>query len=331
MNIKSFIIAGIAVCIALIPVQARKDRTPADDGGVFLIPLQQRDSVLIGDQFVYGATIKDVPAGTKVEVLKWEDGQLDPDVEIVLPWIVDTLKVNREKKNVKSVDLQAKMTMTSFEEGTYELPSIKLRRWFSDGVVDTLSFESRFLEFKTMPVDTATFEVHDIKGQIRYPLTPAEVLPYAVGLWLLAVLVIFVVCLVKIYGKKRQEALLHMEPAHIVALRKLDRYRGDKFWADDKQKAFYSGVTEALREYIDSRYGVGAKEMTSTEILDGLKKTDIPVELYDELKALFERADFVKFAKMIVSREDIATELPFAVRFVTETYQSEIVEENKEE
>ena len=86
-------------------------------------------------------------------------------------------------------------------------------------------------------------------------------------------------------------------------------------------------MTDALREYIVSRYGVGAMEMTTAEIFDGLRGTDIPVDLYEEMKDLFERADFVKFAKYIATPEDNATVLPQAVRFVTSTYQTEVEEE----
>ena len=86
-------------------------------------------------------------------------------------------------------------------------------------------------------------------------------------------------------------------------------------------------MTDALREYIVSRYGVGAMEMTTAEIFDGLRGTDIPVDLYEEMKDLFERADFVKFAKYIATPEDNATVLPQAIRFVTSTYQTEVEEE----
>ena len=68
-------------------------------------------------------------------------------------------------------------------------------------------------------------------------------------------------------------------------------------------------------------------EMTTAEIFDGLRGTDIPVDLYQEMKDLFERADFVKFAKYIATPEDNATVLPQAVRFVTSTYQTEVEEE----
>jgi hypothetical protein len=185
------------------------------------------------------------------------------------------------------------------------------------------------LEVKTMPVDTATFQPHDIKGQIRYPVTLAEILPWFAGGWLAAMLVILAVCLYIINRRKDEEGSGRREPAHIVALRKLDKYRGNKMWAPEKQKFFYSGVTDTLREYIAARYGISAMEMTTAEIFHDMKETDAPEELVAEMKSLFETADFVKFAKFVASDEENASALPVAVRFVTQTYQSEIEEEKK--
>ena len=64
--------------------------------------------------------------------------------------------------------------------------------------------------------------------------------------------------------------------------------------------------------------------MTTAEIFKDMKTTDVPADLREELKDLFERADFVKFAKFTASDEDNAKALPLAVRFVTSTYQAEI-------
>ena len=55
-----------------------------------------------------------------------------------------------------------------------------------------------------------------------------------------------------------------------------------------------------------------------------MRQTDAPADLLEELKDLFERADFVKFAKFAASDEDNARALPVAVRFVTSTYQAEL-------
>jgi hypothetical protein len=233
------------------------------------------------------------------------------------------------------MDLRGGITITSFEEGIYYLPKLAVQRMSKDGTVDTLVFEAQKVEIMTMPVDTATFQPHDIKDVIRYPVTFAEVAPWVAGSLAFAGLLALVIWLIIRYRRSHDPEHMKKDPAHIVALRKLDRYRGNKMWAPEKQKAFYSGITDTLREYIAARYGVGAMEMTTAEIFNDMKSTDAPADLLDELRELFERADFVKFAKFTASDEDNAKALPTAVRFVTSTYQAEIEgdeePENKEE
>ena len=225
------------------------------------------------------------------------------------------------------LDLRGRLLITSFDEGTYELPQIMVGRLSKEGVIDTLLFDPMRLKVKTMPVDTATFVPHDIKGQIKYPVTFEEVKPWLLGFWAFAVVIIVAVCLMIMHKRKDDPAYVRKDPAHIVALRELDKYRGSKLWVPEKQKMFYSGVTDALREYISSRYGISAMEMTTAEIFKNMKDTDAPAEMQKEMQELFERADFVKFAKYIASDDDNAAVLPLAVRFVTETYQAEVEEE----
>ena len=294
--------------------------------GAFLKQLQERDSILIADQLLYGVDLNDVEEGTMFAFPEVKDTLMD-GVEIVSGWQLDTVKLIKGKKGNPSVmNLRGGIVITSFEQGQYALPPLSLQRITKEGVVDTLVFDSQTLEVKTMPVDTATFEVHDIKGQIRYPVTFKEVIPWVGAILGLLALIALAVWLIMKYGKRASVKAEKKDPAHIVALRKLDMYRGNKMWAPEKQKAFYSGITDTLREYIDARYEIGAMEMTTAEIMKDLKNTDVAEDLQSGLKDLFERADFVKFAKYTASDEDNAAALPLAVRFVTSTYQTEVEE-----
>ena len=297
--------------------------------GSFLEQLQERDSVLIADQVRYGFDLQQVEEGTRFGFPQIKD-TLMTNIRIVENWKMDTLKVKKQKKDQPDLlNLRAGITITSFDEGIYILPPLAVQRLTKDGVVDTLVFEAQRLEVKTMPVDTATFKPHDIKGQMTYPVTFKEVAPWVAGGLVLAGLITLVIWLIVKYSRRNNPEYIHKDPPHIVALRKLDKYRGNAMWAPEKQKGFYSGVTDALREYIFERYGVCAMEMTTAEIFEDMKSTDAPKELLRELKVLFERADFVKFAKFVASDEDNASTLPLAVRFVTATYQNEITNEEK--
>ena len=293
-------------------------------GQSLLQPLQERDSVLIADQLFYGFELKQVDEGTQFAFAQVGD-TLMTNIRVVKPWQMDTVKVSKPKKGQpRFLDLKGGLTVTSFDEGIYYLPPIAVQRLSKDGVLDTLVFDPQTVEIKTMPVDTATFQPHDIKGVIRYPVTFAEVAPWVAGGLLLIGLIALIVWLIVRYRRSHNPEFIRKDPAHIVALRKLDQYRGNKMWAPEKQKVFYSGITDTLREYIADRYGICAMEMTTAEIFADMKNTDVPQELREEMRQLFELADFVKFAKFTASDDDNAKALPTAVRFVTSTYQSDI-------
>lgn len=321
--------SSVSVCIAFfLPLLAMGQPTGLkgmviESEDAFLVPLQQRDSVLIGDQLRYGFHLKDVPQGTILFPADYSQGFMRGDsVEIVRPWFADTVKVHGTRKGPKSYDIDMSMVITSFEEGHYTLAPLAVLRQTSPERLDTLVFKSLELDVFTIPVDTTTYVIHDIKGQINYPLTLAEILPYILAFWGVAVAAILIWALISSRRRKEEGKTVYKDPPYIVALRKLERYRGEKYWAHDKQKTMYSGITDALREYIDSRYGIDAPEMTTAELFAGLRETDMPADLYAEMKALFETADLVKFAKAYASDEENAAAVPSAVRFVTSTYQA---------
>lgn len=288
-------------------------------GQSYLKQLQPRDSILIADQLEYGVELQDVKEGTELALQDYAPFMKDT-LTLVRSWQIDTLKI-RKSADGSLYNLKLSVVVAPFEEGTFELPDIAVKR-VVDGSIDTLLFEAQTFEAKTIPVDTATFEIRDIKGQINYPVTFKEVLPYILGALLLAALVVAAIYLIRKFKGRTGEAETVKDPPYIVALRNLEHLRGDKYWAPEKQKILYSGITDTLRTYIENRFEVNAEEMTTAEIFKELKGM-VPDDLYSEAKNLFETADFVKFAKYTVSDEQNAKAVPAAVRFVTSTYQTE--------
>ena len=110
------------------------------------------------------------------------------------------------------------------------------------------------------------------------------------------------------------------EPAHVIALRELDRLREEKLWQRSEFKTYYTRLTEIIRQYIERRYGIPAMEMTSYEILDAWKLEEQPEEdLAAQLNRLLNLADLVKFAKEKPLASDNEENLERAYEFVKRT------------
>ncbi|MBR3030556.1 MAG: hypothetical protein IKH93_05350 [Bacteroidales bacterium] len=285
-----------------------------------------RDSILIGDQV---ELILDLQMNEgEGFLIAAQSEQLVPGVETIKGMTVDTLSVKKGK-----IDIQAHLTITSFDSGSYVLPPMLALIQNSRGEIDSLLYKGPELYVNTIPIDTATYEIKDIKGQIGYPVTFKEILPWLLLALLIAALVYLIIRLVNarrnnltLFGKPVQK-----DPAHIVALRDLEKIRKQKLWQNNKQKQFYTAVTDTLRYYISERFGIVTMERPSGEMLEDLKKQDIEENTFDKIEKLFGRADLVKFAKYEASAEENEETIPDAVQFVNSTYVSQLEEEGGDE
>ncbi len=278
-----------------------------------------KDSILIGDQFEWTLPLT-IDEGDEFYFEEVED-PVTQGVEVIKPYVVDTLSIKKGK-----VNLEWKMILTSFDSGSYYLPNLIALVSRKDGSVDTLLFDGPSIEVNTIPIDTATFQPYDLKGQIKYPVTFKEV-----ATWVLIILLALgLVYIIIRYIKTRRENRtffgkpVEKDPPHIVALRNLEKIRGQKLWQNDKQKQFYTAVTDTVRQYISDRYGISAMEQTSNEMFDELKGKEVDPELLKPVKELFATADFVKFAKHNASTQDNEDAIPIAVRFVNATFMQEL-------
>lgn len=306
-------------------------------GDAYVRQLMKRDSIIVADQLEYGVNIDFVSDST---VYGFPDlkGLQDAGIVVIRDWQIDTLRTGDEgrKKPRRRArgpvrGYNASLVIAPFQEGVFGIPALQVEMTTGEST-DTLVFNPVSFEVAEIPIDTASFVIHDIKDQIRYPVTVEEIIPWAAAAWLTAVLVIAAVCIIMIRRTRAQQDSGPRDPAYIVALRKLERYRSDKNWAPEKQKLFYSGVTDALKEYIDERFGIDAPEMTTAELFTSLAKEDsITPEMWSELKNMFERADYVKFAKYTASDDENSATVPAAVRFVTSTWQFDQNPEEGEE
>ncbi len=264
------------------------------------------------------------------------------NVEVEFPQVPDTIKslievLGRSKIDTVIMDdeeflkqIQA-YTITCFDSGSYRIPPY----WFKiniDGHIDSIPSNGITLNVYSMKVDT-TKGPTDIKMPYDAPLTLKEVTPYILGVILIGAIIFLILYSIK---RKRNNKPIFArpkkpkEPPHIVALRELDRIKREKIWQKGKQKQFYSEVTEALRVYIEDRFGINAMEQTSDETIESFRinKGLLTEKQFNEVSQILKLADLVKFAKYTPLPDDDNKSLTNAYLFVNETKK---VEEKKEE
>jgi hypothetical protein len=98
--------------------------------------------------------------------------------------------------------------------------------------------------------------------------------------------------------KEGKQVIIHRDPAHVIALRELEKLRDEKLWQKGETKQYYTRLTEIIRQYLANRFGVFSLELTTSETLDALLETGFKKDgSYSKLKSLLTGADLVKFAK----------------------------------
>ncbi len=281
-----------------------------------------KDTLLIGDHKVLSFKTK-VPKDVKY-IFQSPSNPVTKGVEIIGQPVIDTLSVINGE-----LELETRITVTSFDSGSYIIPPMPAYLQKLDGSIDTVWFDAGKLQVTTIQIDTTSFKPYDVKGQMNYPYTVKEFLPWA-GLVVLAVLFAW---LIKKYIKNRKEKRslfgkpVVQDPPHIIALRSLENILSRKLWQNNQEKQFYTEIVDTLRLYLEGRYNIATMEKTTGEILNSLSECKIEPKEFANLEDLLTLSDFVKFAKYKPTKDDNEKAVPAAVRFVNATYLQEIEEE----
>lgn len=109
-------------------------------------------------------------------------------------------------------------------------------------------------------------------------------------------------------------------PAHVRALRELERLRQGPRATVAEIDAYYVGVSAALRGYLEERFGLRAPERTTEEFLRELEAGDALAAAHRrELEAFLSQCDLVKFAAVVPGEREHEVTWRLAVAFVEAT------------
>lgn len=273
------------------------------------------NTISIGEQTKLHLSIQFV-AGQKVSFAQLEDS-LTKYIQIVDKSGIDT---SYAEKNVAVKTLSQELTITSFDSGYHPIPPIL---FYVDG--DSVRTEPILLTVNTVVIpDNA--DIKDIK----------DILDVTFSIWdwillnkwyILSAIALIALTLLGIYFyrkyKKRPKAKFvkakPLEPAHEIALRKLEELKGKKLWQQSKVKEYHVEISYIIREYLENRYGTNSLDNTTYEILADMRDLEVGEEDRKRLAQVLTLADMAKFAKQEPVSDENEQSMKNAEAFVDST------------
>lgn len=158
---------------------------------------------------------------------------------------------------------------------------------------------------------------------------------WVVSFWWVWALILAAVALLLAYlkwwrkGKNPLKRVKKRLPPYEEAVKRLHMLKGMQLWQNGREKDYYTGLTDILREYINRRFSVNAVEMTSSEIIDALKHNAETQLVNDQLSEILAVADFVKFAGQRPLADDNERSFQRAVNFVDATKPQPVSDNSK--
>lgn len=257
------------------------------------------------------------------------DKEIVEGVEIIHKSQPDTQYLNDRKR----IEIKEVYTVTSFDSSLYVIPPFEV-------MVDSVPYLSKELALAVymMPVDTTNLDsFFGPKDIWKTSLTWDDC---EEGFWFfigfLIISAAFAWVLIRYLNNKpiiRIVKIKPKQPAHVVALSKIEQIKGDDRWrASGCSKEFYTELTDTIREYLSERFGFNAMEMTTAEIIEQLSVVENLLkesgdDTIKELESVLVMADLVKFAKLEPPMNENDRNMSSAVEFVNRTKlpDSEIV------
>ena len=212
-------------------------------------------------------------------------------LEVIQSYPIDTIKKNDRYELIK------KYGLTQFDSGRYMIPSIKI-------LINNKAFlsDSIKVEVANVQVDTLKQKMYDIKDIVKANEGIGDWWKYLLALVLIGGLGALVYWYFKIRQKEKTEEVIYKTPIE-KATTLLNNLEKKELWQQGEVKAYYSELTDIVRNYIEEAIEIPAMESTTSELIEGLKiasqkkKMNLSKETIDNLFVVLKQADLVKFAK----------------------------------
>lgn len=182
------------------------------------------------------------------------------------------------------------------------------------------------LTIKIMPVAMdSTQQLNPYEGPVAPPRKWYDHIPDWAVFALLGLVVAAALAAVALMYRnyRRHGSILVPKPKPIdpyaEAKAALEDLRRRRLAESGQEKEFYTHLIDILRLYLQRRFDINAMEMSSTQILESLRRNPETRDNQPRIKQILELADFVKFAKVRPMPDDNVKAFQAIEQFVEST------------
>lgn len=204
---------------------------------------------------------------------------------------------------------------------------------YKSGKVELLSVElqyeeeqQKFIKTKALPLEIKSVlnpqkpskDILDIKGISKFNHGLVWYLFFILAIVFLAIIVYLSYKYIKKKNRKpTREEIIQAIPPKEYALKQLNDLIVLDLIKKGHIKEYYDKLSDIIRFYVSRVYSIDGMEKTTTELYLMLKNKIVP-EHNRELKNYLLNCDFVKFAKLVPTEEEIEKDFNIAKKFIEE-------------
>ena len=196
------------------------------------------------------------------------------------------------------------LVVTSFELGELELPSVTVPVTAPDGTTVTLLTDPFRIGVVSVGLDESG-DLRDIRGPLSIPRSWWFVPP------LLLIAVAMGAGAYYLHRRRRGRPAAAPpvprsppRPFHVIALEALRGLENSSLLEQGRVKEYHIRVSEIIREYVEGQMEVPALELTTREVVEGMRRAAIGAAITEKFRTFLDRCDLVKFAKLRPGADD---------------------------
>ena len=277
--------------------------------------------VLIGDQVVLKlrAELDSENLFDGFDLSEWDSTEVFERLNLTDPII---------EKITNGVRISQNLIFSVYDTGAFFLPLCYLR---TKGLGGEDLWKGGMHPIRVFAVPVDSLHLAPIKGIIKEGFRAEDLLPYGISF----LLILLLLAAYFLWKKRKSRIVVEEEIIRIhpfdKAIASLQSFRSEQYWLRGEWKAYYTGLSNILREYLENRLGIPALESTTYEIKTQLAKNPFTDALAWELVAFLQEADLVKFAKAKPSLTGDESWIAQVEQFIRSVEKKKLITEKSEE